>query len=106
MHIVVILPRWVGDLVMSTPMLRAVREHFGSRARITGVLKPMFAELLEGTPWLDGMIFYDRRSRDPSKRFAAVARRLRADRRFDAMDANRFYIYSHHVWYVSIPFRY
>ena len=80
MHIVVILPRWVGDLVMSTPMLRAVREHFGSRARITGVLKPMFAELLEGTPWLDGMIFYDRRSRDPSKRFAAVARRLRADR--------------------------
>jgi heptosyltransferase-2 len=80
MHILVILPRWVGDLVMSTPMLRAVREHFGTRARITGVLKPMFAELLEGTAWLDGMVFYDRRSRDPSRRFAAVARRLRADR--------------------------
>jgi hypothetical protein len=40
----------------------------------------MFAELLEGTRWLDDAVFYDRRSRDPSRRFAAVARRLRADR--------------------------
>ncbi|MFM8494002.1 MAG: lipopolysaccharide heptosyltransferase II [Planctomycetia bacterium] len=80
MHIVVILPRWVGDLVMSTPLLRAVRGHFGDRARITGVLKPMFAELLEGTAWLDEMVPYDRRSKDPARRFRAVARRLRADR--------------------------
>jgi heptosyltransferase II len=79
MHILVILPRWVGDLVMTTPMLRAVRGHFGSQARITGVLKPMFAELLEGTHWLDGMVFYDRRSKDPSRRFGAVARKLRGD---------------------------
>ena len=80
MHIVVILPRWVGDLVMSTPMLRAVRDHFGASARITGVTKPMFAELLEGTPWLDRLVFYDRHSRDPARRFRAVARQLRADR--------------------------
>ena len=80
MHIVVILPRWVGDLVMSTPLLRALRGHFAGRARITGVMKPMFAELLEGTPWLDDMVFYDRRSKDPAKRFRAVASRLRADR--------------------------
>ena len=80
MHIVVILPRWVGDLVMSTPMLRAVRDHFGSSARITGVMKPMFAELLEGTPWLDRMVFYDRHSRDRSRQFWSVAKQLRADR--------------------------
>jgi heptosyltransferase-2 len=78
-HIVVILPRWVGDFVMSTPMLRAVRDHFGAGTRITGVLKPMFAELLEGSPWLDEFVFYDRRSRDPARRFGAVARRLRED---------------------------
>ena len=79
MHIVVILPRWVGDLVMATPMLRAVRGHFGAAARITGVLKPMFAELLEGTAWLDHLIFYDRRAKDPERRFRAVARVLRSD---------------------------
>ncbi|NDC54723.1 MAG: lipopolysaccharide heptosyltransferase family protein, partial [Planctomycetia bacterium] len=80
MHIAVILPRWVGDLVMSTPLLRALHGHFAGRARITGVMKPMFAELLEGTPWLDDLVFYDRRGRDPAKRFRAVAARLRADR--------------------------
>ena len=79
MHIVVILPRWVGDLVMATPMLRAVRGHFGSAARITGVVKPMFAELLDGTAWLDRLVFYDRRSKDPARRFRAVARVLRSD---------------------------
>jgi heptosyltransferase II len=80
MHIVVILPRWVGDFVMSTPMLRAVREHYGPSARITGVAKPMFAELLEGTPWLDRFVGYDRHSRDPARRFLPVAEQLRADR--------------------------
>lgn len=79
MHVLVILPRWVGDVVMSTPMLRALRAHFGAAARITGVMKPMFAELLEGTPWLDATVFYDRHGRDPARRFWAVARRLRDD---------------------------
>lgn len=77
MDILVILPRWVGDLVMTTPMLRALRGHYGSRARITGVMKPHFAEILAGTDWLDDIVPYDRRSRDGSRRFPAVARRLR-----------------------------
>ena len=78
-HIVVILPRWVGDFVMSTPMLRSVRDHFGTGTRITAVLKPMFAELLAGSSWVDELVFYDRRSREPARRFRAVARRLRED---------------------------
>jgi len=79
MHIVVILPRWVGDLVMTTPMLRAVRRHFGGSARITGVMKPLFVDLLAGTDWLDRQVLYDRHSRDPARRFRAVARQLRDD---------------------------
>lgn len=80
MHIAVILPRWVGDAVMATPMLRAVKSHFGSRARITGVMRPVVADLLAGTDWLDGHVFYDRHGRTPDHRFAAAARRLRSDR--------------------------
>ena len=49
MHIAIILPRWVGDLVMSTPMIRAVRQHVGNDAKLTAVAKPMFQELLAGT---------------------------------------------------------
>ncbi len=83
-HIVVLLPRWVGDLVMTTPMLRSVAEHFRKQraagtTRITGVMKPHLAALLDGTGWLDRVVPYDRRSSHPELRFRAVARRLRQD---------------------------
>ena len=79
MHVAIILPRWVGDLVMATPMIRAVRQHLGADARLTAVVKPLFRELLEGTNWFDRFIGYDRRSRDPTIRFSAAAAALRAD---------------------------
>ena len=80
MHIVVIMPRWVGDVVMATPLLRGLRRHFAGRARITGVMRPLASELLAGADWFDHTIRYDRRSADSAIRFAAVARQLRADR--------------------------
>jgi len=80
MHIAVILPRWVGDAVMATPLLRAVRAHFGGAARVTGVMRPVVADLLAATPWLDGHVFYDRHGRHPEQRFAGAARALRRDR--------------------------
>jgi len=79
MHIAVILPRWVGDLVMSTPMIRAVRRHYGESARLTAVMKPLYAEIFAGTDWFDGLIPYDRHSRDRGSQFAAAAAALRAD---------------------------
>ena len=77
MHIVVILPRWVGDVVLCTPMLRALRRHCGSGTSITGVLKPGHDALLDGTRWLDDVVFYNRRGRDRAARLGAVAARLR-----------------------------
>ena len=41
MHIAIILPRWVGDVVMATPMIQAVRQHFGHNAKLTAVVKPL-----------------------------------------------------------------
>ena len=78
MNIAVILPRWVGDSCMATPLLRGLRGHFGPRARITGVMRPIIAELLDGTDWLDGTIAYDRHKKDPALGFTAAARALRA----------------------------
>ena len=77
MHIAVILPRWVGDAVMATPLLRALTSHFGSRARITGVMRPVVADLLDGTGWLNGHVFYDRHGRNPDHTFSAAARALK-----------------------------
>lgn len=79
MHIAVIMPRWVGDAVMATPLLRALRTHFGGGARITGVMRPAIADLLGDTGWIDDVVRYDRHGSDPAGRFRAAARCLRAD---------------------------
>jgi len=80
MHLAVIMPRWVGDAVMATPALRALRNRFGPAARITGVMRPVIADLLAGTAWLDDVILYDRHRRDPGMSFAAAAKALRSAR--------------------------
>jgi heptosyltransferase-2 len=81
-HILFVLPRWVGDAVMATPLLRAVRAHATAGDRITGVMRPVVADLLDGAGWFDAVVPYDRSKarRDPALGFRAVARRLRADR--------------------------
>jgi heptosyltransferase-2 len=80
MHVAVILPNWVGDVVMSTPLLRALREHVGATGRVTAVLRPGYEDLLAGTTWVDTIVPYCRRAgrTDPTVGFGAVAGRLRA----------------------------
>jgi heptosyltransferase-2 len=82
MLVAVILPHWIGDAVMATPMLRSLAAHVRGRGRIIGVMRPVIAELLAGTPWVDDIVPYDRgRSREnPAVGFRAVIRRLRESR--------------------------
>lgn len=76
----VFLPNWVGDLVMATPALRAIRRHFGPSSRLVGIMRPYLADLLAGTHWLDEQWFFDPRSKDRSLRAWAVAKRMRRER--------------------------
>jgi heptosyltransferase II len=80
MHIAVILPRWVGDAVMATPLLRAVKSHFGSRARITGVMRPVIDDLLADTGWIDDRVLYDRHGAEADHGFRSAAQHLRRER--------------------------
>ena len=52
MNIGIVLPNWIGDVVMATPALRAVRERFAD-AHLVGIMRPYVGEVLAGTPWLD-----------------------------------------------------
>ena len=79
MNIGVFLPNWVGDVVMATPMLRALRQHF-TAARLIGVMRPYVAEVLAGTSWLDETIIADPHARDSSRRGWRLVRRLRRER--------------------------
>ena len=74
----VVLPNWIGDVVMATPTLRALRNHFGSDAHLTGIMRPYVAEVLGGTTWLNETLLYDRRAHDTSRHLGQVASTLRA----------------------------
>lgn len=79
MTVVVFCPNLIGDTVMATPALRALRSAY-PEARIVGVVKPHVAPTLDGNPWLDALIRHDPKARDRRQRTPAVWRALRAER--------------------------
>jgi heptosyltransferase-2 len=78
MRIAVFLPNWVGDAVMATPALRALRRHFPD-AHLIGVLRPYVAGVLEGSPWIDSQLLLAR-SGPWAQRWPAAALALRRQR--------------------------
>ena len=48
MKIAIFLPNWIGDAVMATPALRAVR-NLQPAAEIIGVMRPYVADVIAGT---------------------------------------------------------
>lgn len=73
----IVLPNWIGDVVMATPTLRALRHHFGTNAEIVGIMRPYVSQVLEGTNWLDRSICFDRKSTDRRLGTLSVVRKLR-----------------------------
>ena len=59
--ILVHCPSWVGDLVMATPTLRAIREN-NPAAHIALLVRPQVREVIEGLPYYDEIIDYDSKS--------------------------------------------
>ncbi|QDU59824.1 ADP-heptose--LPS heptosyltransferase 2 [Planctomycetes bacterium Pan216] len=78
MKILVFCPNWIGDVVMATPTLRSLHNHFPD-AHLAGVMRPYVAEVLAGNPRLDATILCDRRSSDLTHRPLEVTRRLRRE---------------------------
>lgn len=56
MNIAVFLPNWIGDAVMATPALRALRSHY-AEARLIGVMKPYVADVFAGGNWFNDILF-------------------------------------------------
>jgi heptosyltransferase-2 len=81
--ILVVLPTWVGDFVMATPMLRAVRNRF-PEARITFLGEANLGDLLAAGDWMDEVVCWPPKDqRRPGRRaYRRLVRSLR-ERRFD-----------------------
>ncbi len=82
--ILVVQPNWVGDAVMATPTLRALRELY-PRAHFSYLMRRYVKPIYNGMPWADKLITY-RTGRTKAKagkgQFFELAARLRA-RQFD-----------------------
>ena len=81
--VLVILPTWVGDFVMATPFLRAIRRRFDG-AQITFLIEPNLCDLAVGGEWMDDCLLWpDRAKRRPWNRdylkLVADLRRHRLD---------------------------
>jgi lipopolysaccharide heptosyltransferase II len=71
----------IGDIVLTTPLVRAVRKRF-PKARIDFVIKREFAELMQTNPHLTTVYKYDKHT--GIKGLLALARQLR-DNRYDVL---------------------
>ena len=76
MNIGILLPNWVGDLTMATPMLRALHQQY-SDCRLIGVMKPHLIGVLEDAPWLSESIPCVHQRWKGTNGFFETTRRLR-----------------------------
>ncbi|HEX8525009.1 MAG TPA: lipopolysaccharide heptosyltransferase II [Tepidisphaeraceae bacterium] len=77
-RILIVQPSWVGDAVMATPTLRAIREHYPS-AHISYLLRRYVKPVYAGIPWADQLITYrtGKTRAKAGKGFFDLANRLR-----------------------------
>ncbi|NLX13105.1 MAG: lipopolysaccharide heptosyltransferase II [Phycisphaerales bacterium] len=78
-RILIVLPKWVGDVVMATPALRALREQL-PKAHITWLVRSPLAEIVDGCDWMDEVIRWPTKDKSRVKRrqgFLGLAATLR-----------------------------
>lgn len=82
----------IGDVVLSTPVIRSLREAFPD-AHLAMMVRPGNRELVEGHPDLDAVILYDKQGREKgwlgNFRFAAALRAHRFDTALILHSTNR-----------------
>src|SRR6476659_5900287 len=65
-RILIVLPNWVGDLVLATPALRAMRTRF-VQSQITFLVKPHLADILAGGDWMNDVVYWPAKGRTRAK---------------------------------------
>lgn len=87
----------IGDVLLSTPAIKAVRRHFPS-AHIGVMVRPYAKEIVLGSPYIDEVILYDKDSRHKSVfsslKFAFNLRKKRFDLSLILHPTNRVNIIS------------
>lgn len=81
-RILVVRTDRIGDVVLTTPVLKALRENY-PHAHIAMMVSPRTKELIEDNPYLDEVLVYDREKKDKGLlgfwRFVLALKRKRFD---------------------------
>ena len=81
-NIVIIHTAFIGDIVLSTPMIKRLKEKY-PESRIVYLTTPLGKEILENNPFLDEIMVFDKRGKDRGfKGFLRICKNVR-DCRFD-----------------------
>ncbi len=103
--LLVVLPNWVGDVVLATPVFAAIRSQFAN-ARITFLMRPLLGELVAGGGWHDDEIAWP-----PGKGIGAItsatqaAKLIRAARPDAALLFTNSFKSAFTVWSAAVPRR-
>ncbi len=105
-RILVRVPNWIGDAVMCTPALIALREIF-PLAHISVLARPTIAELLQHHPAIDHIVTYDHQHRHAGifGKFALI-RELRSLQTDMAVLFQNAFEAALLTWFANIPIRY
>jgi heptosyltransferase-2 len=79
MKLALFLPNWVGDAVMATPALQAIRREY-TQAEIVAVMRPVIGDVLTGLHLFDRELHVDPRSPSPELTGRRLVKRLRGER--------------------------
>jgi heptosyltransferase-2 len=95
----------IGDLVLTTPLFRALREKF-PKAWITALVFLEHREIVQENPYLDEVILYDKKGKERSLwgqfEFSQKLRRKKFDAVVHAHGTNRMHLAA---WFAGIPQR-
>ncbi len=107
-RLLVVLPNWVGDVVLATPVLAALRTHL-PHARITFLMRRYVSEIVAGGGWHDQSLYWpqDRRSAATlgDDEALGTTRRLRQERFDTALLLTNSFRSAATAWWAGIPRR-
>lgn len=81
-RILVVMPNWLGDGVMATPLLRELRTLY-PQAHIATLQKPLLGAVTSGLPFVNAVMEYPTRSTGSTGRQMATVLRWMRDNHFD-----------------------
>ncbi|QDT00425.1 ADP-heptose--LPS heptosyltransferase 2 [Adhaeretor mobilis] len=76
MRVGVFLPNWIGDVVMATPAIRALRKQ-NANGELVGIMRPYVGEVLAGNSWFDETILYKKKAEQTELQWPQVKQKLR-----------------------------